>query len=296
MTSELPVIYPPHPNPRKPKFALPPGTCDSHFHIFGPPDRFPYAPTRVYTPPAAPLEHFLNLMEVLGTERGVVVQPNAHGFDNKVTLDAIARSGGRFRGVAKLDDTFSDGDLEKLHEGGIRGIRFNLIAELGGKPNLPMYKRVIERITPLGWSITLHMLPPELVEIADWIRTIRIPLIIDHFARVDFAGGVKQKPYQVLLELAAEEHIWVKISCAERLSALGPPYLDSVPFAHALIEAAPDRLLWGTDWPHTQRFKPGHMCDDGDLVDLLPEMVPDAAILTRTLVDNPAQLFGFDGP
>ena len=296
MTSELPVIYPPHPNPRKPKFALPPDTCDSHFHIFGPPDRFPYASTRVYTPPAAPLEHYFNLMEVLGTERGVVVQPNAHGFDNNVTLDAIARSGGRFRGVAKVDDTFSDGDLEKLHEGGIRGVRFNLIAELGGKPNLPMYKRVIERITPLGWAITLHMLPLELIEISDWIRTIRIPLIIDHFARVDFADGVKQKPYQVLLELAAEEHIWVKISCAERLSALGPPYLDSVPFAHALIEAAPDRLLWGTDWPHTQRFNPGLMCDDGDLVDLLPEMVPDAAILTRTLVDNPAQLFGFDGP
>lgn len=294
MKSELPVIYPPHPNPRKPKFAMPPGTCDAHFHIFGPPDRFPYASTRVYTPPAAPLEHYFNLMEILGTEHGVVVQPNAHGLDNTVTLDAIARSGGRFRGIAKADDTFSYGDLETLHEGGIRGVRFNLIAELGGKPKLAMYERVIERITPLGWSVTLHMLPPELVEIADWIRAIRIPLIIDHFARVNFADGVEQKPYQALLELAAEEHVWVKISCAERLSALGPPYADALPFAHALIEAAPDRLLWGTDWPHTQRFKPGQMCDDGDLVDLLPEMVPDAAILNRTLVDNPARLFGFD--
>lgn len=294
MTSELPVIYPPHPNPRRPVFELPPKTCDAHFHIFGPPDRFPYADTRVYTPPAAPLEHFLNLMEILGTERGVVVQPNAHGLDNSVSLDAIARSGGRFRGVAKADDSFSEEDFRKLHEGGIRGVRFNLIAELGGKPNLPMYERVIERIKPLGWSVTFHMLPPALIDIADWLRSLEIPVIIDHFARVSFADGVGQKPYQVLLDLAREDHVWIKISCAERLSAVGPPYEDAIPFAHALVDAAPDRLLWGTDWPHTQRFKPGQMCDDGDLVDLLPEMVPDEAILTRTLVDNPAKLFGFE--
>jgi len=294
MTSELPVIYPPHPNPRKPKFVLPPKTCDAHFHIFGPPDRFPYVPTRVYTPPAAPLEHFFNLMEILGTERGVVTQPNAHGLDNTVSLDAIARSGGRFRGVAKVDDTFSQADLGKLYDGGIRGVRFNLIAELGGKPNLPMYERVIERRRPLGWSVTLHMLPPELVEIADWIRGLQIPVVIDHFGRVSFADGVAQLPYQVLLDLAVQDHVWIKISCAERQSAFGPPYRDTLPVAHALIDVAHDRLLWGTNWPHTQRFNPGQMCDDGDLVDLLPEMVPDAAILNRTLVDNPARLFGSD--
>jgi predicted TIM-barrel fold metal-dependent hydrolase len=294
MTSELPVIYPPHPNPRRPVFELPANTCDAHFHVFGPPDRFPYADTRVYTPPAAPLEHFLNLMEILGTERGVVVTPNAHGLDNTVSLDAIARAGGRFRGVAKVDDTCSDEDLQRLHDGGMRGIRFNLIAELGGQPNLPMYERVMARVAPLGWSVTFHMLPPVLIEIADWIRSIEIPVIIDHFARVSFADGVGQKPYQVLLELAAEDHVWVKISCAERLSAVGPPYEDALPFAHALVEVAPDRLLWGTDWPHTQRYGPGEMCDDGDLVDLLPEMIPDEAILKRTLVDNPATLFRFD--
>lgn len=160
MTSELPVNYPPHPNPRRPNFKLPAKTCDAHFHIFGPPDRFPYAPSRVYTPPAAPLEHFLNLMEVLGTERGVVVQPNTHGLDNTVSLDAIARSDGRFRGVAKVDDSFSAADLEKLHQGGIRGVRFNLIAALGGKPDLAMFDRVITRIAPLGWSITLHVMRP----------------------------------------------------------------------------------------------------------------------------------------
>jgi len=295
MTSELPVIYPPHPNPRTPRFKLPAGTVDAHFHVFGPPDRFAYAPTRVYTPPAAPLEHFLNLMEVLGTERGVVVQPNAHGLDNTVTLDAIARSGGRFRGVARIDDSASEADLEKLHQGGMRGVRFNLIAELGGKPDLAMFERVIERIAPLGWSITLHVMPPELIEIADWIRAIRIPVVIDHFGRVGFADGVAQKPFQVLLELAAEDHVWVKISCAERLSAVGPPYADVPPFAHALVEVAPDRLLWGTDWPHSQRYKPGLQCDDGDLVDLLPDLVPDEAILAGILVDNPARLFGFEG-
>lgn len=295
MEEHLPYCYPPHPSPRKPKFKLPSGACDAHFHIFGPPERFPWSPAsaRVYTPPAAPLEHYLKLADHLGLARGVVVQPMAHGHDNFVTLDAIARSGGRFRGVAKVHDGFSEADLAFLHAGGIRSVRFNMIGESGGV-DLPMFERVIDRIAPFGWSITFHVKPASLLEHAGWFRSVRIPLIIDHFGRVGFADGVNQPAFQTLLELVREENIWTKISCAERNSATGPPYADAIPFAHALLQIAPDRILWGTDWPHSQRFNPGEMCDDGDLVDLLPLMVPDEKLRWQILVDNPVRLFGFD--
>lgn len=296
MSKHLPYCYPPHPNPRKPAFPLPPNTCDTHFHVFGPPERFPWAPAseRVYTPPTAPFEHYRMLADHLGIDRGVVVQPMAHGYDNYATLDAIARSEGRLRGVAKVDDTFSEADLEWLHAGGIRGVRFNMIADSGGAVDLPMFERVIDRIAPFGWSITFHAKPAELVEHVDWFRSIEIPVIFDHFGRVKFADGLKQPGYQTLLDLMKQENMWSKISCAERNTSTGVPYADAIPFAHALLEIAPDRLLWGTDWPHSQRFKPGEMCDDGDLVDLIPLMVPDAAIRQQILVDNPARLFGFD--
>ena len=294
MPPDLRVIYPPHPNPSTPKFRLPAGSCDSHFHIFGPTEKFPYGPTRVYIPPIAPLEHYHNLMKVLGIDRGVVVQPNAHSFDNAVSLDAIARSGGRLRGVIKANETFTTDDFKRLHDGGIRGVRFNLITANNGIVDIPMFESVIERITPLGWSVTFHCLPTELMATADWLRGLDIPTIIDHFGRVSFADGVGQDGYQCLLGLMESDHMWTKISCAERLTAVGPPYEDAVPFAKALLDIAPERLLWGTDWPHTQRFKPGQQPDDGDLVDLIPLMVPDEAMRQMILVDNPSRLFWAD--
>jgi predicted TIM-barrel fold metal-dependent hydrolase len=298
MARELPYCFPPHPSPRKPNFKLPPGTVDAHFHIFGPPELFPWSPpeTRVYTPPAAPYAHYRMLADHLGIDRGVVVQPMAHGHDNSVTLDAIARSQGRFRGVAKVDDRFDANDLRQLHAGGIRGVRFNMIEESGGAVDLSHFERVVARIAPLGWSITFHVKPGELVEHADWFRKLPIPTIIDHYGRVEFRHGVRQEPFQVLLQLLGEKHLWAKISCAERQSALGPPaYGDALPFAHAMLAVAPDRLLWGTDWPHSQRFKLGQQCDDGDLVDLVPRLLPDEASRRKVLVENPARLFGFDG-
>lgn len=294
MSSELRVNYPPHPNPRKPVYRMPADSCDAHFHIFGPPERFRYGPNRLYIPPAAPLQHYLNLMEVLGIDRGVVVQPNVHGFDNAVSLDAIARSGGKLRGVIKADATFSADDFKRLHDGGIRGVRFTLIAANNGAVDIPMFETVIERIRPLGWSVTFHGLPAELMENAAWLRGLDIPIIIDHFGRVAFADGVGQEGFQCLLELMTADHVWAKISCAERLTAEGPPYDDAIPFAKALLDIAPDRLLWGTGWPYTQRFKPGQQPDDGDLVDLIPAMVPDEAMRQTILVDNPTKLFWTD--
>ncbi len=294
MPADMRVIYPPHPNPRRPDYKLPPGSCDTHFHIFGPTEKFPYGPTRVYTPPITPLEHYHNLMEVLGIDRGVVVQPNAHSFDNAVSLDAIARSDGRLRGVIKADDRFSEDDYREMHAGGIRGVRFNLIPDNAGSVDIPMFERVIEKITPLGWSTTFHCLPAELLSCAEWLRTLNIPTIIDHFGRVKFADGVDQEGYQALLDLMKLDHMWCKIVCAERLTAVGPPYHDAIPFAKALLDIAPERLLWGTDWPHTQRFKPGQQPDDGDLVDLVPAMVQDETMRQTILVDNPTRLFWAD--
>ena len=297
-SSDLPYCFPPHPSPRKPSYALPPGSVDTHFHIFGPPELFPWSPPekRVYTPPAAPLSHYHQLMEHLGISRGVVIQPMAHGHNNSVTLDAIARSNGHLMGVAKVDDTFSDRDLETLHAGGIRGVRFNMIAESGGTGNLDLIETVAGRVRDLGWSLTIHTKPDGLLENADWLARMRLPTIIDHYARVDFEDGVNQPAFQRLVDLLRDNaHIWAKISCIERCSSTGPPYADAPLFAQALVAAAPDRILWGTDWPHSQRYSIGEQCDTGELVDTIPQLVPDENDRHRILVENPLRLFDFNG-
>ena len=295
---DLPYCFPPHPSPRKPSFDLPPGTVDTHFHIFGPPEVFPWSPPeqRVYTPPAAPLAHYHMLMEHLGIDRGVVIQPMAHGHDNSVTLDAIARSGGRLMGVAKVDGSFSEKDLEALHAGGIRGVRFNMFVEGKGTDDKALIEGVIDRIKDLGWSITFHARPNHILDNAEWFATVPIPTILDHYGRIDFGDGVEQPAFRTLLRLLREnEHIYAKLSCIERCSAVGSPYDDSLPFAHAMLEAAPDRLLWGTDWPHSQRYKIGEQCDTGELVDLVPRLIPDEALRRKILVENPLKLFDFGG-
>ena len=297
-SSDLPYCFPPHPSPRKPSYALPPGSVDTHFHIFGPPEVFPWSPPekRVYTPPAAPLSHYHQLMEHLGISRGVVIQPMAHGHNNSVTLDAIARSNGHLMGVAKVDDSFSDRDLETLHAGGIRGVRFNMIAESGGTGNLDLIETVAGRVRDLGWSLTIHTKPDGLLENADWLAGMRLPTIIDHYARVDFEDGVHQPAFQRLVDLLRDNaHIWAKISCIERCSSTGPPYADAPLFAQALVAAAPDRILWGTDWPHSQRYSIGEQCDTGELVDTIPQLVPDENDRHRILVENPLRLFDFKG-
>ena len=297
-SSDLPYCFPPHPSPRKPSYALPPGSVDTHFHIFGPPEVFPWSPPekRVYTPPAAPLSHYHQLMEHLGISRGVVIQPMAHGHNNSVTLDAIARSNGRLMGVAKVDDSFSDRDLETLHAGGIRGVRFNMIAESGGTGNLDLIETVAGRVRDLGWSLTIHTKPDGLLENAAWLARMRLPTIIDHYARVNFEDGENQPAFQRLVDLLRDNaHIWAKISCIERCSSIGPPYADAPLFAQALVAAAPDRILWGTDWPHSQRYSIGEQCDTGELVDTIPQLVPDENDRHRILVENPLRLFDFKG-
>ena len=294
MTERLRIAYPPVPNPRRPEFRLPAMACDSHFHVMGPPDRFPFAETKAYVPATAPFEHYVQLAALLGIERGVVTQPMGHGFDNAVTLDAVARSDGRFRAVLKADDRFEAADYRAFHDAGARGVRLTLFAGAGGGMELAMFDRVIAAIARQGWSVTLHAMPEQLIRAADWIAKIPIPVVIDHFGRIDVGAGLDQPGFRAYLDLIGEPHVWAKICCAERLTRAGHPYDDVMPFVHATVAAAaPERLIWGTDWPHTQRWAPGEMCDDGDLVDLVPVMVPDAGMRHRMLVGNPAALFDF---
>ncbi len=293
MPRQIPTCRAPDPDTRKPGYRPPPLACDAHCHIFGPATRFPYAPARPYTPPDAPLGKLKALQAILGLERAVLVNASCHGTDNRVILDAIAQSGGQYRGVANADDSFTAQDFEKLHEGGCRGVRFNFVRHLGGMPDLDEFDRVIERILPLGWHVVLHFDAADLVEFDGLLERLPVPFVIDHMGRVPAAAGLQQEPFRRLLELARRDNCWVKICGAERISSAGPPFTDAVPFARALIEVAPERILWGTDWPHPNITK--HMPNDGDLVDLIPLMAPDSATQRRILVDNPHRLYGFEG-
>jgi len=292
MTSYTPNIKPYDPNPKAPKFKAPPGACDAHCHIFGPHDKYPYAADRTYTPHDAPLERFRELQRTLGLTRAVLVNASCHGSDNTVILDAIAASGGHYRGVANPDDSFTEADYRRMHEGGVRGVRFNFVKHLGGMPDMGEFRRIIERIRPLGWHVDLHFDAGDLVEHADLLESMPVPFIIDHMGRVPTRNGLEQAPFQQLLKVfRSNPRCWVKISGSERISSNGPPFTDAVPFARALVETAPDRILWGTDWPHPNIAK--HMPNDGDLVDLVPLIVPEPALQQQVLVDNPHRLYEF---
>ena len=278
--------------PSRPRRALPAGAWDTHFHAMGPQARFPYSPARKYTPPDAPLEACLALHAMLGIERGLVVHANTHGFDNSVDLDAVARSGGRYLAVVRLDATATRGGCEKLHEQGARGVRFAFNPQHSGHLDHAVFNHVLGCIDGLGWFIELHFDGADLPGLRDWIASIPAPVVIDHMGRIDPALGLDQAPFGVLVGLARRDNVWVKLSGADRLTKSGAPYADVTPFAQRLIEAAPDRMLWGSDWPHTGVFDPARMPDDGRLVDALFDFAPDDATLKKILVDNPVRLLG----
>ena len=293
MTNDIPNCEGPDPNPAALLFTPPPGTCDTHFHVFGPSDKFPYAVNRKYTPPDSPLEDYFVLMEALGIERGVVVHPNLHGSDNAVTLDAIARSDGRFLGIVKLEATGTFEELKHLNTLGVRGVRFAFNPQHGGTFDSELFDRTAGWCAELGWQIELHSAPDDLVALAERLARADIPIVIDHMGRVDVSLGTDQEPFRVLLDLVGEDHIWVKLTGADRITKAGPPYDDVAPFARALIDAAPDRMVWGSDWPHSAYFDPAKMPNDGVLTNLLLEFAPESAVRDRILVDNAARLFGF---
>jgi 2-pyrone-4,6-dicarboxylate lactonase len=273
---------------RKPRFKLPPGACDAHNHVFGPAAKFPYAPERRYTPEDAPKEALTALHALLGVERAAIVQASCHGKDNRAMLDAIADAPDRRRGVAMIDDSFADKDLAALDRGGVRAVRFNFVRHLGGTPDMDVFHRVIDRIKGLGWHVVLHMDAPDIVPLGDMMKQLPLPFVIDHMGRVEAAAGTQQPAFRALLELAKRENCWIKVCGAERISL--PPYAAAVPIAREIVETIPDRVLWGTDFPHPNLK---HEADEADLVDLIPRFAVTAEAQRKLLVDNPARLYGF---
>jgi predicted TIM-barrel fold metal-dependent hydrolase len=284
------TCLPPDPDPVAPSIVLPPGACDAHCHVFGPAARFPYAPDRSYTPPDAPVERLRALHAHLGISRAVIVHASCHGSIMDVTLDAIASSGGQYRGVAVVEDGITDAQLARLHAGGIRGIRFNFVKHLGGVPDLGVFHRLLARVKPLGWHVVLHFDAGDLVEQQDLLARIDVPFVIDHMGRVRAQDGLDQRPFALLLDLYRRNPLaWIKISGAERVSAGRRPFRDAVPFAQALVAVDAGRLQWGTDWPHPNISK--DMPNDGELVNLLAEICPDERVRARILVENPMRLY-----
>jgi 2-pyrone-4,6-dicarboxylate lactonase len=281
---------PPDPDPVSPTLVLPPGACDAHCHVFGPASKFPYAADRSYTPPDAPVENLRRLHAKLGVSRAVIVHASCHGTDMQVTLDAIASSEGRYRGVACVEDRVTDRELERLHAGGIRGIRFNFVKHLGGVPDLAVFYRLLARIKPLGWHVVLHFDAEDILSQKELLSRIDVPFIIDHMGRVKAADGLEQAPFQSLLALYRNNPLaWIKVCGSERVSSGKRPFLDAVPFAQALIEEDASRILWGTDWPHPNITK--DMPNDGELVNLFAQICPDPAAQRRILVDNPTSMY-----
>ncbi|MFZ9040091.1 MAG: amidohydrolase family protein [Ilumatobacteraceae bacterium] len=286
------TIPPPHPEPHPPRrFSPPPDSCDAHCHVFGPATRFPFAPDRAYTPPDSGIDAFERLQHRLGLDRAVFVQASCHGTDNSAMVDALRRGAGRYAGVAMIDESFTVGDIGRLHDVGVRGTRFNFVAHLGGAPDLATFWRIVDRVRPFGWHIVLHFDAADLPRYAPLLDRMPCPYVIDHMGRVPVTNGTGHESFEQLVALMSDERCWVKLSGAERLTVGGPPpYDDVVPFARALIAAAPDRVLWGTDWPHPNVR---HVPDDGDLLDLLADFAPDRSLRHQILVRNPERLYDF---
>lgn len=285
-----PTCAPYDPHPHQPQFRPPPLACDSHFHVFGPADKFPYAPQRTFTPHDAPKEMLFALHRMLGFERGVFVHSSCHGDDHSVLVDMLKAGGGRYRGVALLKADTPVSEIKRLHDAGVCGARFHFFSHLGAAAAYDDIRAVIAKIAPLGWHVAIHVGGQGVLEQYDFIRSITAPVVIDHIGRIDIEEGLGGAAFAALRRLLDRGNIWVKLSGTDRISKQPPHYRDAVPFARALAEHAPERVVWGSDWPH-----PNHTAvpNDGTLVDLIPEIAPDATTRHLMLVENPAKLFGF---
>ncbi len=283
-----------HPSPKRPAFVAPPGAVDAHCHVFGPGDTFPYAPSRKYTPGDAPKAALFALREHLGFARNVIVQASCHGTDNAAMVDALVAAGERARGIAVVDAGVSDEALAELHAAGVRGVRFNFLKRLVDATPRSEHVRLVERIAPLGWHVVIYFEAPELAELAPFIASLRTTVVVDHMGRPGVDLGTEHPQWRRFLELMdAHPNLWVKVSGAERLSKSGPPYDDVVPFGRALVDRYPERVLWGTDWPHPNMET--HVPDDGALVDFIPRIATSADARRRLLVDNPMRLYWPEG-
>jgi predicted TIM-barrel fold metal-dependent hydrolase len=287
----IPAIAGPDLNTIPPKFRAPAGSVDTHTHIFGPAAVYPFSPKRPYSPPDAPLGMFRKLHEAIGVERAVIVNATVHGFDNRVVIDAIAQSGGKYRGVANVNNSMSEADLMALDKGGIRACRFAFLKRLGGVGDMKVFRTLVDRVAAIGWHVDIYLEAGTVREFVPILKALPVTYVIDHMGTISAAKGLDDPEFKALLDLqASDDKCWMKITGLERASAGAAPFHDSVPFAKQLIDNAPDRVLWGTDWPHPNvKIMP----NDGTLVDLIPLYAPDPAVQRKLLVTNPEKLFKF---
>lgn len=285
-------------------FTMPALACDCHTHVFGPAGQFPFAADRQYTPGDASVAELLALQAHLGLERVVIVHPSPYGADNACTVDALRQLGNRARGVAVIDTATTDAELRDMHDAGVRGVRLNLETTGVSDPLLAaeQLRWASARVAPLGWHMQMYTQLSVVVSLQDQISALPIPLVVDHFCRASADLGVEQPGFDVLLNLVRAGKVWVKLSAPHRISEL-PDCDDVRPLVQALIAANPDRMLWGSDWPHPGA-KPGkprrldeietfNPINDGRALNRLNEWVGDAATLHKILVANPQALYDF---
>ena len=284
--------------PSKPRFQLPAGAVDAHCHVFGPSDRFPYAPGRKYTPCDAGKEQLFALRDHLGFARNVIVQATCHGHDNRALVDALVHSGGRARGVASVGRDVTDDELRALHAAGVRGTRFNFVKRLVDFTPREVLLEIAQRIAPLGWHVVVYFEAQDLPDLYDFFTALPTTVVVDHMGRPDVSKPVDGPEFELFVKFMRDyPNVWSKVSCPERLSVTGPKalngeqaaYRDVVPFARRIVETFPDRVLWGTDWPHPNLKD--HMPDDGLLVDFIPHIATTAELQRKLLVDNPMRLY-----
>ena len=284
--------------PAQPKFKLPAGAVDAHCHVFGPGAEFPYAPERKYTPCDASKDQLFALRDHLGFDKNVIVQATCHGTDNRALVDALKASNNKARGIATVKRSITDNELQDLHAAGVRGVRFNFVKRLVDFTPKDELMEIAQRIAPLGWHVVIYFEAVDLPELWDFFTALPTTVVVDHMGRPDVKKPVDGPEFQLFVKMLREyPNIWSKVTCPERLSEAGPPalngeqnaYRDVVPFAKLLVETFPERVIWGTDWPHPNLKN--HMPDDGLLVDFIPHIATTAALQQKLLVDNPTRLY-----
>lgn len=287
-----PDYLPFHPNPKKPSYQPPAGAVDAHCHVFGPADRFPYHPKRKYTPCDAPKEKLFELRDYLGFSRNVIVQASCHGSDNSALVDALEASGGLARGVSVLSPEVTDHELRQLDNAGVRGVRFNFVKRLVDSTPREVFIDLADRVKPFDWHIVVYFESPDLADLKPFIESLARDqvVVVDHMGRPDVGLGPESSEFKAFMSLLYQNtNIWTKVSCPERLTTQPPDYSDVVPFAKALVEAFPTRVLWGTDWPHPNMKS--HTPDDGSLVDIIPLIAETEELRRQLLIGNPMRLY-----
>lgn len=288
----IPVCAPPDLNARPPKHSLPAKSCDCHAHIFGAEELYPYTSNRTYTPSRASLSQYIDMLSALDIERSVIVQPSVYGTDNSATLDAVRSGGHNFRGVVVVDGDIGESELELMHKQGVRGVRVNLLFK--GGINLTLIPLLAEKIAPFGWHIQLLIDVSQFEDLERKFGILPVDVVFDHMGHFQTNKGMDTAGFKGMLKLLESGKAWVKISGAYRITSfVEAPYHDVSPIVQALVKVNYERLVWGSDWPHPQITT--SMPNDGDLIDLLYEWVPNESIRKQILVDNPSLLYGFSG-